>query len=91
MRISTVRLALLMGVAMILGGALVATLPTGRAPASIRQATEDTRDGGVLTPEQTALLRRLHPGTDPATCRYHDTGTASVVTCDDETYMEWQA
>lgn len=59
-------------------------------PSSIRQAGEDTSDGGLLTDAMTGGLRGASPGTDPTTCRYHvGDGSALVITCDDGTYLEW--
>lgn len=66
-------------------GALAAEVT--HAPGAIRQAAEDTRDGGVLTPAMLEHVRQHSPGTDVAGCRWHDTGDATVITCDDETYL----
>lgn len=65
--------------------------PVDMTPGSIRQASEDTRDGGRLTPDMVERVRVQSPGTDVTGCRWHDTGDSTVVTCDDETYLEWVA
>lgn len=90
MRISVVRLALLMGLAMVVGMGL--DMPHEQAgDAVIRQAAEDTWDGGYLTVDMVERLAVESPGTDPDGCRWHvsDDLLIARVTCDDGTYLEW--
>jgi hypothetical protein len=77
-----------------LGAEVAATLlncPSDMTPASIRQASEDTRDGMLLTEEMEAVVIGTSPYTDPWQCRYRDVDGATWIVCADGLSMVWAA